>query len=149
MNTTAVVAKTRSDKKGRFTFGRLPAGKYSINSPGFSATGYAVLVTNAQASRCTRRVQVMLGVGSCISSVWSGGGLRLRVNSKEPADVTIDGGYEGPRGGFNGDFELVGLRAGTHRVEIEAVDYEPMSFDVITRDFEVVKRTVTLKRSSR
>jgi hypothetical protein len=145
-NSTGVVATTRSDKKGRFTFKRVPAGKYSINSPGFQATGYAVSVTNGQATRCTRRVQVMLGVGSCMSSVWSGGGLRLRVNAKEPADVTIDGSYYGPRGGFNGDFDFVGLSAGTHHIEIDAVDHESASFDVTTREFTVVKRTVTLKR---
>lgn len=87
----------------------------------------------------------MLGVGSCMSGVWSGGGLRLRVNSKEPADVTIDGSYYGPRGGFNDDFELVELPAGTHHVEIEAIDHEPTPFDVTTREFEVVTRRVTLK----
>jgi hypothetical protein len=143
---STVIATTRSDDTGHFTFRRVPAGTYSIGMTYFSPTPPAILVTDARASTCTHPVEVMLGVGSCTSSVWSGGGLRLRVNAKEPADVTIDGGYEGPRGGFNDDFELVELPAGTHHVEIEAVDYQSTSFDVTTRDFEVVTRTVTLKR---
>lgn len=146
LNPTAVVATTRSDKNGRFTFKRVPTGKYSINSPGFSATGYGIVITDARATTCKRRVKVMLGVGSCMSGVWSGGGLRLRVKSTTPADVSIDGSYE-PRGEFNDDFELSELPPGTHHVEIEAEDYEPLAFDVITREFEVVTRTVTLKRA--
>jgi Carboxypeptidase regulatory-like domain len=148
LNPTAVVATTRSDKNGRFTFKRVPAGKYSINSPGFQATGYAILITDARATTCRRRVHVTLGVGSCMSGVWSGGGLRLRVKSTTPADVSVDGGYQ-PRGEFNGDFELIALGPGTHHVEIEAVDYEPLSFDVTTREFDPVTRAVTLKRVSR
>ena len=97
------------------------------------------------ATRCERRVKVLLGVGSCTSAVWSGGGLRLRVKSITPADVSIDGSDE-PRGEFNDDFELIELPSGTHHVEIEAEDYEPQAFDDITREFEVVTRAVKLKR---
>lgn len=142
---SSVVATTRSDEKARFTFARIPAGEYRIGSTGFSVTGPSVFVTNARATRCQRQVEVALGVRSCSSNIWTGGGLRLRVKSSTPAVVSVDGSYE-PPDEFNGDFELIALDPGKHRVEIEAEDYEPISFDVTTREFEPVTRTITLKR---
>jgi hypothetical protein len=58
------------------------------------------------------------------------GGLRLQI---EPADaeVFLDGDYAGMVADFNGTFHHLNLAPGPHHVNVRALGYEPIAFDVI------------------
>ena len=141
----AVVATTHSDDNARFSFGQVPDGEYRIGAVGLLSTGHTVFIRNSQPPLCRRRVTIEFGTHACDSNIRTGGGLRLRVKSSTPASVKVDRNYWTP-GDFNEAVQLIELVPGTHHVEIDAEDHEPLSFDVTTREFEVVTRTVTLKR---
>jgi hypothetical protein len=57
------------------------------------------------------------------------GGIRLKVKPRE-ADVLVDGYYVGRVDDFDGMFQRLEIRAGTHRIEIRADGYETLGFDV-------------------
>lgn len=57
------------------------------------------------------------------------GGLKLKVTPKE-AEVYADGYYVGAVDDYDGAFQRLNLVAGTHRIEIRARGYEPLTFEV-------------------
>jgi hypothetical protein len=57
------------------------------------------------------------------------GGLRLKIEPKD-AEVFVDGYFAGLVDDFNGHFQQLKLTAGPHRIEVRAVGYQPLVFDV-------------------
>ena len=57
------------------------------------------------------------------------GSLKLKVEPKT-AEVYIDGYYMGVVDDFDGTFQKMDLEAGPHRVEIRAIGYQTITFDV-------------------
>ena len=57
------------------------------------------------------------------------GSLKLKIKPLE-AEVYVDGYYMGQVDDFDGVFQHLELEAGTHRIEIRAVGYQPLRFDV-------------------
>ena len=57
------------------------------------------------------------------------GGLKLKVSPSQ-AEVYVDGYYIGKVDDYNGAFQRLELPVGTHRVELRAKGYEPISFEV-------------------
>jgi hypothetical protein len=57
------------------------------------------------------------------------GGVRIDVPQRD-AEVMVDGYYAGTVDDFNGRFQQVDLEPGPHHIEIRAVGFEPVSFDV-------------------
>jgi hypothetical protein len=62
------------------------------------------------------------------------GALRLKIKPRE-AEVYVDGYYVGLVDEFDGMFQKLHIESGTHRIEVRAPGYEPLTFDVrITPD---------------
>jgi hypothetical protein len=57
------------------------------------------------------------------------GSLRLKIKPRE-AQVFVDGYYVGIVDDFNGVFQKLHVETGTHRVEVRAEGYEPLTFEV-------------------
>jgi hypothetical protein len=57
------------------------------------------------------------------------GSIRLKVNPKD-AEVYVDGTYYGHVDDYDGTFQHLDLRAGTHRLEIRASGYEPLKVEL-------------------
>jgi hypothetical protein len=68
------------------------------------------------------------------------GGVRI-TEAPRDAQVFVDGYYVGIVDDFDGVFQHVNLEAGQHRVEVRAIDTEPISFDVYVQP----GRTITLR----
>lgn len=62
-----------------------------------------------------------------VSETTSFGALRLHVKP-DTAAVYVDGNYVGEVNQFNGTFHKLRLDAGSHRVEIRAPGYQPLTF---------------------
>ena len=138
------VITAKTDSKGGFTFGPLEAGEYRLALPGARETGTTLAVT-ASGTRCEHRLRVVFEVGECPSSVSTGAGVRLRVDSKTPAQVIVDGDEEGDAGDFNTGYDLIELFPGTHHVEVRAPGYASHSFDVRIGDYDVVTHRARLR----
>ena len=62
------------------------------------------------------------------------GSLRLKIKPRE-AEVYVDGYFVGIVDDFDGIFQRLRIASGSHRIEVRADGYEPLSFDVrITPD---------------
>lgn len=59
----------------------------------------------------------------------SGGSIKLKVKPKD-ADVYVDGYFEGRVDNFDGVFQHLDLRGGTHHIEIRANGYQPIQFEL-------------------
>jgi hypothetical protein len=57
------------------------------------------------------------------------GSIKLKVKPND-ADVYVDGYFEGRVDNFDGVFQHLDLRGGTHRIEIRANGYQPIEFQV-------------------
>src|SRR4029079_4160245 len=57
------------------------------------------------------------------------GALRLKIKPRE-AEVYVDGYYVGIVDDFDGVFQKLHTEGGSHRIEVRAPGYEPLSFDV-------------------
>ncbi|MEO5897899.1 MAG: PEGA domain-containing protein [Vicinamibacterales bacterium] len=68
------------------------------------------------------------------------GQLRLKVKP-EHGQVYVDGYYVGDVDSFDGVFQRMPIEAGTHRVEIRAAGFQPVTFDVMV----IAGETVTFK----
>jgi hypothetical protein len=55
------------------------------------------------------------------------GRLRLEIDADTPVQVTVDGYYAGTLDELRNELDV---EAGVHRVELQAVDYEPLAVDV-------------------
>jgi hypothetical protein len=68
------------------------------------------------------------------------GSIRLKVKPSN-ASVYVDGYYVGVVDDFDGTFQRLHLEPGPHRLEIRAVDYQPLALDVwITEDLTITYR---------
>jgi len=66
------------------------------------------------------------------------GRLRLKIKPRD-AEVYVDGYYVGVVDDFDGIFQRLHLEAGPHRIEIRAMGFETLNFDVMI----AVDRTTT------
>ena len=57
------------------------------------------------------------------------GGVALEITPSD-ADVFVDGEYAGRVEDFDGTTQPLTLTPGTHRIEVQAQGYEPMTVDV-------------------
>jgi hypothetical protein len=57
------------------------------------------------------------------------GTLRLKIKPNS-AEVYVDGYYVGIVDDFDGIFQKLHIESGTHRIEVRAPGYEPLTFDV-------------------
>jgi len=73
------------------------------------------------------------------------GGLRLKVAPND-AEVYVDGYYAGIVDDFNGHFQRLRLTAGPHRVEVRALGYLPLAFDVIIAPRRTIEYRGALQR---
>ncbi|HUK35632.1 MAG TPA: PEGA domain-containing protein [Vicinamibacterales bacterium] len=65
------------------------------------------------------------------------GAIRLKVKPSE-ASVYVDGYYVGVVNDFDGAFQRLRLQPGPHRIDIRALNYRPLSVDVmIQEDFTI------------
>ena len=71
---------------------------------------------------------------------WLRGSLKLKVKPKE-AEVYVDGYFAGQVDSFDGAFQDLDIEPGTHKVEIRAEGYEPITFEVRI----IPRETVTYK----
>jgi hypothetical protein len=62
-------------------------------------------------------------------SSYDEGSLRLKIKPRQ-AQVYVDGYYVGIVDDFDGIFQRLHIEAGTHRIEVRAPGYEPLTFDV-------------------
>ncbi len=69
------------------------------------------------------------GVGAGYSELASAGSIRLKVKPKD-AEVYVDGTYFGHVDDYNGAFQHLDLRSGTHRLEIRAAGYESITVEL-------------------
>ena len=73
------------------------------------------------------------------------GSVRLKVDPKE-SEVFVDGLYRGVVDDFDGIFQRLKLEAGAHRLEIRALGYEPLVFDILVTPGETTTYRGDLKR---
>jgi hypothetical protein len=73
------------------------------------------------------------------------GALKLKVKPRE-AEVYVDGYFVGQVDSFDGPFQHVDLEPGTHRVEIRAEGFEPITFEVKIAPKQSVTYKGELKR---
>ncbi len=69
------------------------------------------------------------GVGANYSELASAGSIKLKVKPKD-AEVYVDGTYFGHVDDYNGAFQHLDLRSGTHRLEIRAAGYESITVEL-------------------
>jgi hypothetical protein len=74
------------------------------------------------------------------------GRLRLKVKPRE-AQVYVDGYFSGIVDQFDGVFQRLPLKAGSHRVEIRAEGYQPLAFEVMIIPHETVTYKGELRRA--
>lgn len=74
------------------------------------------------------------------------GGLRLKIEPKE-AQVYVDGYYAGIVDDFNGHFQRLKLIPGPHHVEVRALGYEPLTFEIRIEAFHTTEYRGTLQRA--
>jgi hypothetical protein len=72
------------------------------------------------------------------------GKLRLKVKPRE-AQVFVDGYFSGTVDQFDGVFQRLTLKAGSHRIEIRAEGFETLSFEVLIAPNETVTYSGELK----
>jgi hypothetical protein len=65
------------------------------------------------------------------------GGVTFEVSPSDTA-VYVDDTYAGTVDTFDGTTEPLTLAAGTHRIELQADGYEPLTFDVIVQAGQVI-----------
>ena len=78
-----VLFTASSDKEGRFSFGLIPKGGYLLRAKGpvgYSEVQREIRVTNNNEKRCSPKIEVSLGPGSCSS------GTRIKGVDK-PSDL--------------------------------------------------------------
>ena len=65
--TGPVLFTTRSDTKGSFSFGSIPKGDYTLHAtaPGYREAKREIRVTNTNKKKCSPKIDVKLGFGSC------------------------------------------------------------------------------------
>ena len=78
------------------------------------------------------RNEVLITPGST-----SYGGVALEITPSD-ADVFVDGEYAGRVEDFDGTTQPLTLTPGTHRIEVQAPGYEPMSVDVGVQPGQVI-----------
>ncbi len=74
------------------------------------------------------------------------GGLRLKIAPRE-AEVFVDGYFAGRVDDFDGAMQKLKVAIGTHRIEVRAPGYEPLTFDVVIIEGETTTYKADLKRS--
>ena len=80
------------------------------------------------------------------ATVFDEGRLRLKIKPRN-AEVYVDGYYAGTVDDFDGIFQRLHLESGPHRIEIRALGYETLNFDVMisvdrTTTYEAVMKPV-------
>ena len=65
------------------------------------------------------------------------GALRI-VDAPRDAQVFVDGYYAGVVDDYDGVFQHLNLEAGSHHIEIEAVDYPLIAFDVLIQPGQTI-----------
>jgi len=65
------------------------------------------------------------------------GGVALEMSPYD-ADVFVDGTYAGKVAEFDGTTQPLTLVAGTHRIEVQALGYAPLVFDVVVEGGQVI-----------
>ncbi|HXH07030.1 MAG TPA: PEGA domain-containing protein [Vicinamibacterales bacterium] len=73
------------------------------------------------------------------------GHLRLKVRPRD-AQVYVDGYFAGVVDDFDGVFQRLPVRAGSHRVELRAPGYQPLVFDVLVQPGRLVTYRGELER---
>ena len=65
--TGSVLFTARSDARGSFWFGSIPKGDYTLHAkaPGYRAAERGIRVTTAHEKKCSPKIDVTLGLGSC------------------------------------------------------------------------------------
>jgi len=86
------------------------------------------------------RAEVMITPGTTAY-----GGVALEITPYD-ADVFVDGQYAGKVQDFDGTTQPLTLAAGTHRIEIQAPGYQPMTVDVGIQPGQVVPYRGDLQR---
>ena len=86
------------------------------------------------------RNEVMINPGST-----SYGGVALEITPSD-AEVFVDGEYAGHVEDFDGTTQPLTLTPGTHRIEVQAPGYEPMSVDVGVQPGQVIPYRGDLRR---
>jgi hypothetical protein len=102
--------------------------------PGFSAPGSGD-ESNAAAS-----------VAEPFATDGPSGGLRLKVEPKN-ADVFVDGRYAGIVDDFDGMFQHLDLRPGSHHINVRAPGYEPLGIDIVVQSHHTTVYHGVLTRS--
>ena len=74
------------------------------------------------------------------------GGLRLKVEQKN-ADVFVDGHYAGIVDDFDGMFQHLSLRPGSHHINVRAPGYEPLGIDIVVQPHHTTVYHGVLTRS--
>jgi hypothetical protein len=65
------------------------------------------------------------------------GSIRLKVKPSTAA-VFVDGYYAGTVDDFDNSFQKLSIALGTHRIEISAPGYKPLTFEIDVRDFDTI-----------
>jgi hypothetical protein len=149
-----VVAKTVADSRGRFQFGRVPAGDYHVNVEGTRFSGRWVRLVRPDATACSQRIQVLANVGECLSDVSSGSGLRLRVDVESHVEVVVNGdAYDGEftvtDENFKGQFNFIQLEPGRYHIEVRAHGYASRTINFSIGEFDVRTYRIALRRLPR
>jgi len=74
------------------------------------------------------------------------GSLKLKVKPRE-AEVLVDGYFVGRVDDFDGTFQELDLKPGSHRVEIRLEGFEPISFDVTVDPRQTITYRGELKKT--
>lgn len=119
---------------GYYGYGYYGYGSYGFDMPGFGFMGYspywsAMYGWNPALYGTYGYWSDYYGVGATYSEMASAGSVRLKVNPKD-GEVYVDGTYFGHVDDYNGTFQHLDLRSGTHRLEIRATGYEPITVEL-------------------
>jgi hypothetical protein len=72
------------------------------------------------------------------------GSIKFKVKPKQ-AEIYVDGYFEGPVDSYDGTFQHLDLKGGSHRIEIRAAGYETLAFDIRVMPGRTVTYTGELK----
>jgi hypothetical protein len=75
------------------------------------------------------------GGGSGYPQSFAEAGLKLKVKPSD-AQVFVDGYFAGQVDEFDGAFQRLPMKAGTHKIEIRAPGYAPLTFDITVERFQ-------------
>ena len=118
---------------GLMSTGRASRSGFSASSPATPRRGTRITTRIRSASTDIARRSPRVIIGS--APIYGGVALEMSLYD---ADVYVDGTYAGRVEDFDGSKQPLTLVPGTHRIEVQAPGYAPLTFDVGVQAGQVI-----------